>query len=165
MKKNPDLTPDNLPQFIRLSQEDPTFIVVHGILAEDDDKEKVKVYLNYELNTYARIPVKSIQRRERTKDEDGLELSILYVDRNVEVEVVQVIREKVESDFLSKALITASDRLYPSVETESLMFTPATRTITIATRYLCPRTPRLTVTCTLVCTIICPKPWTKNWFC
>jgi hypothetical protein len=169
MKKNPDLKPDlkpdNLSQHIRLSQQDPNFIVVQGILAEDEDKDKVKVYLNYELNTYVRIPVKSILQRERTKDEDGLELSILHVGRNVELEVVQIIREQVESDFLSKALITASDRFYPSIESDSLAFTPATRTITLATRYLCPRTPRLTVTCTMVCTFICPNPWTKNWFC
>ncbi|NJB87375.1 hypothetical protein GGR26_003155 [Lewinella marina] len=165
--KNVDLKPDLSDKDLRGGGRD--HIVIHGIVGEEEDG-RVKVYLNYELDAYVMLPTKHITSRERTKDDTGVELSILHFDKNVKVEVVRVTRDQVESDFLEEALMTASSGQYPSADSHLIAFTPATptitRTITLATKYLCTKSAcRVTVVCTLVCTVICPKPWTKNWFC
>ena len=99
-KNKVDLEPDNISQLQDFTQKNPKYIIIHGLLSEDDDhKDKLKVYLNYELNTYVLIPSNCILRRERTKDDSGIELSVLYVERNIQVQVVQISSEQIESDF------------------------------------------------------------------
>jgi hypothetical protein len=164
--KGVDLKPDISDQQRKARSGRGDQLVMHGILGEERDGH-VRVYLNYELSAYAMVPVADITSRERTKDDDGTELSVLKVNRSARLEVVRVTREQVEADFLEEALRTSANVQFPSADLGPVVaVTPATPTITLATRYLCTKAAcRITTVCTLVCTVVCPKPWTRNWFC
>lgn len=173
-----DLTPDSLAASLS-HPSDPfgsSSVPFVGLLADDDDSSYLRVYQDYELKTYVRLPRESVRHRERVRNSGGVEVSMVFVDAKAEVEIREVSSEQVQADLLSKALQAAESGAARG--TTSLAATPTVTTVTppvsaaVCTRIFCTNatcacTSRHSTLCSITCTNhpACPNPWTENWFC
>jgi hypothetical protein len=185
----PDLTPDRVPGALRPAEaqrqagapfEQPSPVRFAGFIGEDDDEGRVRIYLDYELNTYVLVARGDILHRERATNTAGIDVSLVLVRKDATVVIREVSSEEIQADALSMALRAAESGVFTAAAAPGPGFTPttpATPTIPVATAVICTRvfctnatctcTARHSLTCSLACTEhpLCPNPWTENWFC
>ena len=173
-----DLTPDSVAAATPRATEPfgGASVPFIGLLGNDDDDAYVRVYQDYELRSYIRVPRESVRHRERVRNTNGVEVSMVFVDARAQVEIREVTSEQVQADLLSRALRAAESGAARGLS-GSAMATPTITTITpplttLATRVFCTNftcncTARHSTLCSIACTDhpVCPNPWTENWFC
>lgn len=177
-KTGPDLEPDTIARALGAGafggEPESSAAIFVGLLADDDDGAFVRVYQDYELQTYVRVPRESIRHRERTRNTAGLEVSIVLVDSRAQVEIRESSSEEFQADVLAKALQASEAGVSPESSEMKAAWTP-TPGITVrvcipASMKACPTrtcTSRHSLLCSIACTDhpVCPNPWTTNWFC
>jgi hypothetical protein len=174
-----DLTPDPISGSLRSDptgtrlQDQPSVARFAGLIGDDEDGDRIRVYLDYELNTYISINRKDVLHRERLKNMAGVDVSMLFVRSDAIVYAREISSQSVQADALSQALSAAESGAYPSaagtgvVATTVPCATAAICTKVFCTNFTCACTARHSLLCSLTCTehVVCPNPWTKNWFC
>lgn len=173
-----DLEPDKLISSFEKSGVDALKrapVQFAGLLGDDDDSDYIRIYQDYELRTFVVVNRKDVIHRQRTINAAGVEVSIVFVDKDAVVEIREVASEKVQADALSQALRAAEGGVPSGAASEALAptitLTPpvsaAICTKIFCTNITCGCTSRHSTLCSITCTNhpICPNPWTKNWFC
>lgn len=150
-----------------------------GLLADDDEEGYIRVYQDYELKSYVRIPRDAVRHRERVRNAGGVEVSMVLVDGRAEVEMLEINAETFQADMLARALVAAEPGAAraggpggagiatPTVTTITPPLTAAVCTKIFCTGLTCACTARHSTICSIACTDhpVCPNPWTENWFC
>ncbi|WP_157790327.1 hypothetical protein [Bradyrhizobium japonicum] len=174
-----DLSPDPISGSLRSDPrrtfDQPSVARFAGLIGDDDDGAKVRIYLDYELNTYILIDRKDILHRERLKNMSGVDVSVVFVRADAVVHAREISSQSVQADALSQALRAAESGAYPgansAVATTIPCATPAVTALictkVLCTNFTCACTSRHSLLCSIICTehVACPNPWTKNWFC
>lgn len=174
-----DLAPDVLSGVLErgAGRGGASAVMLAGLLSDGDGAGEHRLYLDYELHTFVVLAATDVLHRERTKNAAGVEVSILWVRKEATIEVREMSSEKMEAEFLSRALAAVERGQYRPAASGGLGITPTIETIPIVTALLCTKifctnatcscTARHSLVCSIVCTehTVCPNPWTKNWFC
>lgn len=175
-----DLTPDRItaalsPVDAARDGEAPETVIFVGLLADDADAQFVRLYQDYELRSFVRIPRDQVVHRERSTNQANLEVSVLWVRKRARVEIREQSSEEFEADLLSRALqqaeaggfARAADAAIPATPTLTPPISAAVCTRIFCTNATCACTARHSLACSLTCSRhpLCPNPWTENWFC
>lgn len=173
----PDLTPDRYAESLQPGGGGRRAAAVPfvGLLADDDDPEYVRIYQDYELRTCVRVRRDTVRKRERVRNSAGVEVSLILVDSQAQVEILEVSSEQMQADMLSRALLAAESgalRAGPGLATPTITTVTPPISAAICTRIFCTNitcgcTSRHSTLCSITCSDhpLCPNPWTENWFC
>jgi hypothetical protein len=168
-KKNggrPNLDADLLANALTATKHGPDLVMFAGLLGDDEDKEQRRLYVDYELNTFICIPNKYIVHRENVRNQAGLEVSLVWVPKNISLEIRETSKEQVQADFLSKALAAAESGKFPPAQLGVGIpaITPITPITPFLTKIFC---TNITCLCTsrhsLSCSLLCRLPETQLW--
>lgn len=97
----PDLKPD--PPLDQIHPDkDGQLVAVRGYLGDDPEaRDKVRLYSSLNFDSYWAIPREAIVHRERAESNNGSTPgSILWLEKNVEIEFCQIRSQTVRADFL-----------------------------------------------------------------
>lgn len=165
-----DLTPDALISALEGQGGDDRKIrersltLFAGLVADDDDTDRIRLYQDYELISFISIARADVMLRERSKNQAGTEVSLLWVNKNAEVKICEISSEQVQAALLSQGLRVAASGSFPSIsESEQKATTP---TVTLVTKVFCTNitclcTQRHSLLCSLSCSLFCPLPKTQ----
>jgi len=167
-----DLTPDDLPARLRAERDlskrgrfdQEGTAKFAGLLGDDDDRGRIRIYLDYELNTYVLVARDDIVHRQQLTNSAGVTVSMVFVRKGATVLAREVSSEEAQADALAQALEAVEGQSFAS--SEQVAITPTIRTITIATATVCTRVfcTNFTCSCTsrhsLTCSLFCPLPRT-----
>src|SRR3954451_2110686 len=100
--EKPDLTPDELAP--AAGDQPPDAVPIYGILGESPLASNVRLFLDVGLSTYYDIPVEGIVKREKVPADQsplGVDSSLLFVLKGIQLTVHHVETRSVEEEFLS----------------------------------------------------------------
>lgn len=174
----PDFTSDAVARALGAGDKDGrkrSAALFAGLVADDDDPDRIRLYQEYGLRTFVSIARADVIFRERTKNQAGTEVSLVWVDRDADVKICEISSETVQADLLAQAIVAGESGDFPPLAAMSgaaggVATTPLTPTIPILTALICTKVFCTNFTClctsrhSLTCSLFCPLPKTF-WLC